>query len=743
MRRPVRRSRLLVLASLVTLVAGSVLTTAPAVVAVEPSSDGASAKAIKSISDVQAGSRGSVDVSKLSRPAGSRSSRPQLPFLRTPPRVSRGGPASGPAGVGTLAVTPPVQATIGDTPDATGPAWDGFSFADSGHNPPDPWVAVGPDHVVQTVNTVIQVFDRVGAVEVPQTEIGIPELFNLPPGYGNADPRVVYDSLHGRWIATEVSWTCDGDGDGTSDDPIGYIDFIVSRNADPTGIWDLFYWGFLGQLPDFPSAGTSTDKVGFTGNLFTLAPNATCDVAVDYAGSAIVVLDWSEILALGGSNFILDGVEILFSTEYGTPRVGLQVPATSATLHVILDHLIGPPSPHTTQYIKLTGTVAAGTITGSFDADLTTLGIVEGHAEPPFPLQPGGTDVTELIDSRPTDAIWQNGLLTWVSTNPCTPIAAERACVRVTQLNTGGPATSPPTLAQDFLIGEDAADNYFGGIGQSGNGTLHVVWTRSSATAGDEPASRTAYQLPTDAANTLRGAQEIADGSGALFTGDRWGDYVGVAQDPQVPNAVWQGNQFATGGENWDTTVSQLQTGGATYVPIDPLRVLDSRSNLGVTGIFNASTPKTFVVAGFTSSGGKHPGRRDRGDRQRDGDRPDGVRLRLDHHDPDEHAGLVHAQLPDQGHAGEQPHLPGRLERHGCRPSTRRPPARGPTSSSTSPATSCPGTEDAGYNTLVPIRVLDSRAAYGIGLTGRFQHRFAPAARDRRQQLAFPPTPSR
>ena len=31
-----------------------------------------------------------------------------------------------------------------------------------------------------------------------------------------------------------------------------------------------------------------------------------------------------------------------------------------------------------------------------------------------------------------------------------------------------------------------------------------------------------------------------------------------------------------------------------------------------------------------------------------------------------------------------------------------------------------PGTEDAAYNTLAPTRVLDSRAAYGIGLTNRF-----------------------
>ena len=50
-------------------------------------------------------------------------------------------------------------------------------------------------------------------------------------------------------------------------------------------------------------------------------------------------------------------------------------------------------------------------------------------------------------------------------------------------------------LDQDFLIAENGKDNYMGGVGMAGNGTLHVVWTRSSATAGDFPSSYAAYQL--------------------------------------------------------------------------------------------------------------------------------------------------------------------------------------------------------------------------------------------------------
>jgi hypothetical protein len=722
MRRPVRRSRLLVLASLAMLVATTAFTMSPAALAAGPKTDGAKASAVTKDAGVRGGSRGSVDVSKLSGSAGSHASRPQLPYLKIPTNVPHGGATSGPAGPagvgGSVVPPPPVQATTTPTSAATGPEWDGFSFADVGTQPPDPWVAVGPEHVVQTVNTFIQIFDRVGAVEIPQTEIGIPELFNLPPGFGNSDPRVIYDSLHGRWIGTEVSWTCDGDGDATADDPIGYIDFIVSRTADPTGVWDLYFFGFDGELPDFPAPGTSTDKLAFTANMFTLSPVPDCLFAPVISRTELIVTDWVDVLAFGGSNGLVDfDAFALVSPEYNTGRVAVQSPATSATLHYVAERTTGvfPNLVRTPYYLKITGTVA-GTIAFPFETQLTDAGIVAETIAPPFPIQPGTvTPVTTAIDSRPTDAIWQNGLFTWVSTNGCTPTddSTQRTCVRVTQLNTGGAITSPPTPAQDFLIAENGKDNYFGGIGQSGNGTLHVVWTRSSAT--DRPSSQTAYRLPTDAANTLRGFHEIGTGTGGAFTGGRWGDFVGVAQDPQVPDAVWQANQFATGGENWETKVSQLQTGGATYVPIAPLRVVDSRSNVGVTGIFNASTPKTFAVAGVgtipadamavtgnvtvvgqtaggyvsvTTTPTSSPGS-----------------STLNFPVKDTRANNLTTPVASNGKlsvvykaaAGKKAHIIFDVTGYFL-----------------------PGAEDAAYNTLAPVRVLDSRAAYGIGLTNRF-----------------------
>ena len=46
--------------------------------------------------------------------------------------------------------------------------WEGLDEADSGFEPPDPWVAVGPDDVVQTVNTQLRFTNREGAETEPR-----------------------------------------------------------------------------------------------------------------------------------------------------------------------------------------------------------------------------------------------------------------------------------------------------------------------------------------------------------------------------------------------------------------------------------------------------------------------------------------------------------------------------------------------------------------------------------------------
>ncbi len=137
-----------------------------------------------------------------------------------------------------------------------------------------------------------------------------------------------------------------------------------------------------------------------------------------------------------------------------------------------------------------------------------------------------------------------------------------------------------------------------GGVGLTGNGTLHVGWTRSSGSGGDFPSSYTAHQSVGADAGSLSAEAQISAGTGN-YPGTRWGDYVGIAQDPQVPNQAWDGNQYSGGGSGWKTKITSLQTQGTTYVPITPVRVLNTRTSTGgLQGGFTSNNPRSWQVSG-------------------------------------------------------------------------------------------------------------------------------------------------
>jgi hypothetical protein len=532
-----------------------------------------------------------------------------LPFLTRD--ASTGGTRSGGPKAALAAPPDPVEAIPNGRPTALKSGFNGLAQTTSSatnREPPDPWVAVGPEHIVQTVNVAMRITDRQGGNPV---DLALPTFFELPPGFFDSDPHVIYDSLHGRWLATEVSWDC-FPSPGASFGH-GYIDFAVSRTADPTGFWDQGFITFDDQLPDYPAPGTSTDKIGLASNLFNMSAGSDCLGSASFVGGDVIYMDWADVLD-GGSLAIR---ETIFpatdnsvpghpNQHWFTPRVAVQVPATSSRLHIVAQFDYGTGTTGL-GYVSAVGSVKAGTFhLERVDSLTDEYPLVSGFVDPVPPRQPGspGT-IVDAVDSRPTDAIWQGERLVLVSTAGCTPATdvALRDCVRVTELNTSTVSTGAndtATLTQDFLVTEIGKDIYMGGVGLSGDGTLHVGYTRSSAVATDYPIARSRYQVLGDPLNSV--SQEANTGLVAdTYPGTRWGDYVGVAQDPQVPNQAWDGNQGSIGAAGWVTRISRLQTDGTTYVPIAPVRVLDTRAGIGLSGMFTSSNARSWPVTGVGS----------------------------------------------------------------------------------------------------------------------------------------------
>jgi len=495
----------------------------------------------------------------------------------------------------------PVQATVSGQPAATSfGGWGGLNQSNTGFEPPDPWLAVGPDDVVQTVNTTLRFRNRENVATAGDVDVF--DFFDLNNFAvdgadlvidGIGDPRWHYDAFHDRWIGEVLGWHCDTDGSGAGDDSMGFLFGAISTGNDPTGDYYHFYVLYPGFLPDFPMLGTSKDKFTLSANEFALNDTPDCTNGIPFDSASLTTFDWTDMLSFPA----LPDFTYYLAFGYFSLRPAIAPQSTATTIFVVGELLTVSPTNSNVAYMKITGTNAGGGTSVSSPIDLSNAGVVHSFADPPTPIQPSGTMTDGIVDRRPTDSIWQNNVLTFASTYPCVPAGSSTAdirdCGRVVQIDT---STTTPTPIQDMLIATADADTWYPGIGVSQSGTLHVVYSRSSVTEGISSYDR--YQLASDDPNTLSSAVKLANGGSTSYTGDRWGDFVGVPQDPRDTNAVWQGNQYTHSSGTWATNVSELQTAGSTFVPITPVRLLDTRTGNGLSGKFSANVPRTVDIAG-------------------------------------------------------------------------------------------------------------------------------------------------
>jgi putative cell wall-binding protein len=399
--------------------------------------------------------------------------------------------------------------------------------------PPDPWVAVSASDVVQAVNLAIRVSTRAGAT---LRTTAFPTFFaELGSQQGDSDPHVVWDAPHGRWLATELSWDC----------AAGHLYLAVSSGADPAGTWRSYRFDFPGQLPDYPDVGKSSDKVAVSFNLFNLDKTAPQCSGNTFQGGQMYVVDWSALTS-GATSIPVAATVASLGTFAWRPANSL---TPGAPLYAAVELGNGDVG-----YGVLTGTVKAGTLVLTGPSDLTSGLALPAFADPPEPRQPGSpSTIADAVDSRPTDALWQAGHLWFVSTAPCVPAGdtITRDCVRVTEVNT----TASPSVRQDFVLGADGVDDFMGGIGLSATGTLFVVYSQSSG--GAFASTLAVAQASTDAIDTTRAPIVVKAGQ-STYRGARWGDYVGVPQDPAQADTVWQADEYANASGTWSTWISNL-----------------------------------------------------------------------------------------------------------------------------------------------------------------------------------------
>ncbi len=468
--------------------------------------------------------------------------------------------ASAPGGVSTPLA--PVSTVSSPSPSLT---FQGQSEVNA--TPPDMGLASGNNFVVQFVNTYLAVYTSTGTLAAGPTLSNT--FFGVPTTNFQSDPRVVWDSANGRFIAT----IADIEGETNNNPQASTLYIAVSATNDPTGSWTIYKVNTLwsGNPPgftDFPNVGIDANDLYYTGNIFGFGQNGK------FQGSFV---EWINLKQLEASQGGYVGVSVMslrtatgsgFSVApaitYGQPRAELLVSTDpSAPGYYYIWSISNPDSaPAILTYVRLGG---------------------PGFSIPPAANQPNngaqsGVQTIDTGDERvASQPVYRNGVLYFAFTTGYNNGSTARvAAVRWMEVNIGLQSgdvhcTSLPNTCADLqtasirdtgLIGYTGTyDAYNPALAVDADGNFLLTYSISATTA--HPYVAVLGRRITTPPGQINSAVAVY-GLGAtvpFYSQFRWGDYSAAVLDPTSCTAqgcyrIWFSNMYVNGSGNWATTIS-------------------------------------------------------------------------------------------------------------------------------------------------------------------------------------------
>jgi len=409
------------------------------------------------------------------------------------------------------------------------------AIVDSGWTPPDPHMAVGPEHIVCITNGAIAFFTKDGDLTF-QDEIE--DSFGFWGEVGASgfvfDPEVLYDELSGRFFAMAAeAWAPPG---GTH----SYVLVAVSDDPDPNGTWHKYRFdttGLAGDLFDSPNMAVDANAMYITGDGFGITSNYP-----------VYTFDKASLLA-GNPPAITRSLTLPTSTQSaGIPPVSYDNPPA---LYMI-EHAEGASGSTTVRLIALRDPLGSPYFTTH------TMSVAQ-YYPPEDPPQLGTSSRPETFDARFWSVAYRNGSLWATHHMSLNPSLDPRVRARWYEIAMNGWPTSgqTPTLVQWGQIYSSSGGQiraFFPSITVDDAGNAAMTFARSSPT--EYISMVTAYRLADDAPGTFQ-PPVIRRTSVGPYSSGRWGDYSGVGADPALTDVFWTHHEYAENG-SWRTWVAQI-----------------------------------------------------------------------------------------------------------------------------------------------------------------------------------------
>ncbi|MGH1366788.1 MAG: T9SS type A sorting domain-containing protein [Calditrichia bacterium] len=405
--------------------------------------------------------------------------------------------------------------------------------------PPDPIMAVGPDHIISCVNTSFEIYDKGGNRLFRSTADAW--YSNILPNAGAFDPVIFFDHFEQRWV---MLWDNFDEASVTA-----FYLMSVSDDANPLGEWynyalpahlngsnQAFNWG------DFPKMGFDDKAVYISGRMFSLTGGGFnyCKVRIVpkdqfYAntGGPVDYTDFWNFRDPANPNAVVDG-----------PPIAASHMDSTNTTYIVVD------APYNTSTF-----ISLWKLTDPLGTNPTLVGVnvpTTAALGPPDSRQPGGTQLIDGGRRAYRNAVYQDGFL-WTATAVAGGIGNQSAFTRYVKVD-----VNANTAVEDFALGEDNFFHMYPAIAVDDENNIFISYSRSGDTefAGAAFTGRRESDFPGLAPTSIIKEGEAYYDQRFGGARNRWGDYMGIHTDPKFPNIVWGLMEYAgSPSSTWRTWV--------------------------------------------------------------------------------------------------------------------------------------------------------------------------------------------
>jgi hypothetical protein len=385
--------------------------------------------------------------------------------------------------------------------------------------PPDTHGAVGPGHLMVSLNSDLRVQDRSGT---PLATASLNSFWSpVNGGSGAFDPRTIYDPYDDRFVTV----ACDDARSATSAILIG-----ATQTNDPLGTWDIYrvdadagntLWA------DFPSVGFNDKWVVVQVNMFRISDDL-------FDRSHVFVFDRAQLYQ-SSAPFVL----IPDATSVGTQSPALTYDPSQSELFLI-ERWNG--SMGRLRLSKLSGAVGSPLLSlvgQPVGPSWLNVPPAANHAP-----QSGSAQRIATNDARIQNLVYRNGTL-W-TTHTVFSSSPDRASVQWWEISTAG------ATLQVARIDDTTGANFYAFPSIAVNKLGDALLGFSCFSATRFASACHAFRKSSDAPNTFQDPVTLKGGDAKYYktffppnTVNRWGDYSATQTDPFNDVDFWTIQEYA------------------------------------------------------------------------------------------------------------------------------------------------------------------------------------------------------